>query len=60
MTTIRFTADIREDQTIDPPAGQKGAAMPELSRFLRHQQELIADWRRLQDGQAPLPIAPLE
>jgi len=25
-----------------------------------HQQELIADWERLQQGQAPLPIAPLE
>lgn len=25
-----------------------------------HQEELIADWQRLQEGQAPLPIAPLE
>ena len=25
-----------------------------------HQQELIADWERLQQGQAPLPITPLE
>ena len=25
-----------------------------------HQEELIADWQRLQTGQAPLPIAPLE
>lgn len=25
-----------------------------------HQQELIADWDRLQKGEAPLPIAPLE
>lgn len=25
-----------------------------------HQQELIADWERLQSGQTPLPIAPLE
>ena len=25
-----------------------------------HQQELLADWERLQGGQAPLPIAPLE
>ena len=25
-----------------------------------HQEELIADWHRLQAGQAPLPIAPLE
>ena len=25
-----------------------------------HQQELIADWQRLQGGQVPLPIAPLE
>jgi hypothetical protein len=25
-----------------------------------HQQELIADWNLLQDGEAPLPIAPLE
>ncbi len=25
-----------------------------------HQQELIADWDRLQEGEAPLPIAPLE
>ena len=25
-----------------------------------HQEELIADWQRLQDGQVPLPIAPLE
>ena len=25
-----------------------------------HQEELIADWQRLQGGQAPLPIAPLE
>lgn len=25
-----------------------------------HQEELIADWARLQAGQVPLPIAPLE
>ena len=25
-----------------------------------HQSELVADWQRLQAGQAPLPIAPLE
>lgn len=25
-----------------------------------HQEELIADWQRLQGGQPPLPIAPLE
>lgn len=25
-----------------------------------HQDELLADWRRLQEGQAPLRIAPLE
>ena len=25
-----------------------------------HQEELVADWARLQAGQAPLPIAPLE
>ena len=25
-----------------------------------HQAELVADWQRLQAGQAPLPIAPLE
>jgi len=25
-----------------------------------HQVELIADWQRLQSGQVPLPIAPLE
>jgi hypothetical protein len=25
-----------------------------------HQDELIADWQRLQEGQPPLPIAPLE
>ncbi len=25
-----------------------------------HQHELMADWERLQDGEAPLPIAPLE
>jgi hypothetical protein len=25
-----------------------------------HQEELIADWARLQAGEAPLPIAPLE
>ena len=25
-----------------------------------HQTEWIADWQRLQGGQAPLPIAPLE
>ena len=25
-----------------------------------HQQELIADWDRLQEGESPLPIAPLE
>lgn len=25
-----------------------------------HQEELIADWDRLQGGQAPFPIAPLE
>ena len=25
-----------------------------------HQSELIADWRRLQAGELPLPIAPLE
>jgi Domain of unknown function (DUF4160) len=25
-----------------------------------HQEELLADWRRLQEGQIPLPIAPLE
>jgi len=25
-----------------------------------HQEELIADWQRLQTGQVPLPIAPLE
>jgi len=25
-----------------------------------HQEELLADWARLQAGQAPLPIAPLE
>jgi len=24
-----------------------------------HQEELLADWQRLQAGQAPLPIAPL-
>ena len=24
-----------------------------------HEDELLADWRRLQDGQRPLPIAPL-
>ena len=25
-----------------------------------HQEELVTDWARLQAGQAPLPIAPLE
>jgi hypothetical protein len=25
-----------------------------------HQEELLADWQRLQGGQAPLPIPPLE
>ena len=25
-----------------------------------HQAELVADWQRLQGGQPPLPIAPLE
>jgi hypothetical protein len=25
-----------------------------------HQQELLADWKRLQAGQAPLPIDPLD
>ena len=25
-----------------------------------HQHELMADWERLQAGEAPLPIAPLE
>jgi hypothetical protein len=25
-----------------------------------HQDELLEDWRRLQEGQVPLPIAPLE
>ena len=25
-----------------------------------HQEELLADWERLQNGQSPLPIAPLE
>jgi hypothetical protein len=25
-----------------------------------HQEELIADWQRLQGGEPPLPIAPLE
>ena len=25
-----------------------------------HQEELLADWRRLQEGQIPVPIAPLE
>jgi hypothetical protein len=25
-----------------------------------HQDELIADWQRLQDGQRPLPIEPLD
>lgn len=25
-----------------------------------HQDELLADWRRLQEGQIPVPIAPLE
>jgi len=24
-----------------------------------HQADLVADWRRLQEGQAPLPIPPL-
>ena len=24
-----------------------------------HESELLADWQRLQDGQKPLPIAPL-
>jgi len=26
----------------------------------QHQEELIDDWQRLQAGQPPLPIAPLE
>jgi hypothetical protein len=25
-----------------------------------HQDELLADWERLQSGEAPLPIAPLD
>jgi hypothetical protein len=25
-----------------------------------HQEELMADWNRLQNGQIPLPIAPLD
>ena len=25
-----------------------------------HQHELMADWERLQEGEEPLPIAPLE
>ena len=25
-----------------------------------HQEELVADWHRLQAGQVPLPIAPLD
>lgn len=25
-----------------------------------HQEELVADWQRLQAGQAPLPIDPLD
>ena len=25
-----------------------------------HQQELLVDWQRCRDAQAPLPIAPLE
>jgi hypothetical protein len=49
-------------EPIDLMAGQ----MPRRQRRLveawaeLHQAELLDDWRRLQDGQTPKPIEPLE
>lgn len=50
---------------IDPVELIAGALPRRQRRFVEawaelHQQELIADWQRLQEGRAPLPIAPLE
>ncbi len=64
----RFHAYYQSDVAViglDPVELIAGALPRRQRRFVEawaelHQQELIADWRRLQDGQVPLPIAPLE
>ena len=50
---------------LDPIDINAGSLPRRQRRFVEawaelHQQELIADWDRLQEGEAPLPIAPLE
>ena len=51
--------------SLDPVELIAGALPRRQCRFVEawaelHQQELLADWERLQNGQPPLPIAPLE
>ena len=50
---------------IDPVELISGALPQRQQRFVEawaelHQAELLADWRRLQAGQRPLPIEPLK
>jgi hypothetical protein len=50
---------------IDPVELLAGSLPRRQRRFVEawaelHQQELLADWRLLQDGAAPRPIGPLE
>ena len=63
-----FHAYYQEDAAVFSiePVELLAGALPRRQRRLveawaeLHQQELLADWDRLQQGQAPLPIAPLE
>ncbi|HEX8070142.1 MAG TPA: DUF4160 domain-containing protein [Pyrinomonadaceae bacterium] len=50
---------------IDPVEAIAGALLRRQQRLVEawaelHQAELLADWARLQAGQRPLPIAPLQ
>ena len=48
------------------PIELMGGSLPRRQRRLveawaeLHQEELVADWQRLQAGQSPLPIEPLD
>jgi len=51
--------------SLDPVELIAGALPRRQCRFVEawaelHQEKLLADWERLQNGQSPLPVAPLE
>jgi hypothetical protein len=51
--------------SVDPVEIEAGSLPRRQKRLVEawaelHQEELIGDWQRLQEGQSPLPVQPLE